>query len=357
MAHSSLSWQQHELLGLLARGRLKTWMHERINAHCGSVEFNRRLFTELGITRPPTLDELLAKRFKVPELKALLRERGHPVGGRKADLAQRLAALADSSIRTLVAEVELTCLTNEGERVLAEFEAGRAKEDAKMQAAAFDSLLHGNLPHAAHLVRDFAHRELLPHPALGATLGGVTLQNSNEHVHVQDEKELLLGYSVAAILLQQPHKELDRRTPNYRRRVAATLALSQLLGVGGFEPARRVMELSAEPFRCHSVEQFLREHPDAGRAAEYEPDDPGAVAEVYVRTRLAEAYAERSIHDLLGTREWSRGVRISTIEDAPCLLCHENKTRYTWDEIRELPKLPRHWGCRCSYVLWLRSER
>lgn len=359
MLHPKLTWQQHELLALLAKGRLKPWMQKRIEQRCGSVDSHQRLFIELGLTRPPETSELLAEKFKVPELKALLKDRGQPTSGRKHVLARRLVeSSTDDSIRALIADVEMTCLTARGEKLLDDFDSHRSTTNSQLESDAFSFLMNGDLPGAAKVVLRTAKRELLPHSSEGAVLGSLTI-DSRLNVTTSDAHESvpLFGYDIASRLFRQHHRELPQHSQDYRRQVAAMLSLSALLGLTGFEPARRIMGLTGGDFRCEPLERFMRDHSKHGRPGEYDPDSPESVADIYVRTKLAEAYAERNIENIFLTRQWSRGIRISTINDHHCPLCHLQKSHYTWDEITELPRLPRHWGCRCSYTTWSNFER
>lgn len=352
---SGLTVNQGEVLRLLAKGRIRPWMAPHIELRCGPLASLRSWFLEVGLTRNPTPAELLAEKFKAIELQAILRERALPVSGRKSVLASRIVeALPKSQVDLLTDGVDLTCLTAAGTAAVEALDEELAIQESAVEAEAFQLLFGGSLRAAAARIVRYVDQRLLPHPAEGflVTLGNDDGQVERRSPADQDPESRLHGYVVAADLLAQPHSELPELTADYRRRVAAALTLSALLSEDDCAAACRVEALTPRPFSCPEAEQFLRTHPLAGRASQFEADDPSAVAEIYAHTKLAEAWCAFNLRECLKSKAFGRGVQISAIEDCPCSICIGKKKCYAWSELEQLPRLPRHWGCRCCYTFW-----
>lgn len=136
--------------------------------------------------------------------------------------------------------------------------------------------------------------------------------------------------------------------------VGPSLALSELLAEKPIEVGRRLLDATGGAFRCDTMTEWLRHDPCGDYAMEFACDDeiiasPLAMAELYAHTRLSEASNSAQLQLLMTSRI---GQGIKTTRDDNCRLCCAPKTNYNWGELHELPKLPRHWGCRCMYLIW-----
>lgn len=89
-----------------------------------SPEVVLRAFIDTGLLRPLSTAEALDHNLKATELKEILRKRGLPVTGRKAQLVERVAALGDKDASLLAASKSpFYTATTQGLSRLAEFYA------------------------------------------------------------------------------------------------------------------------------------------------------------------------------------------------------------------------------------------
>jgi hypothetical protein len=92
-------------------------------------------FVRDGALEHADLHTRLAYKYKVPDLKALLKERSLPVSGRKDDLIERLMAADSPGMERAVAEVQLVQCTETGRQIAEQYlEAERQKRTAAEQA-------------------------------------------------------------------------------------------------------------------------------------------------------------------------------------------------------------------------------
>ena len=149
--------------------------------------------------------------------------------------------------------------------------------------------------------------------------------------------------------------------PEVRRLVGAHLALGVLLGERPVAIAARLLHLTAGQFTCPTLEAFLRHNPPGKLWFYFNPNRPRDRAALYAQTRCVEAAAAVRLQHLLEgsvpmpPERDSQGIAIRYAAGHPCVICHRSKRQYRWSELDDLPKLPRHWGCRCMYVPWERE--
>ena len=72
---------------------------------------------------PASTDNRLSKQYKVPDLKALLKQRGLPVSGRKADLIDRLMQADPEGMDVLVSQMDLVVCSPTGRELVEQYQA------------------------------------------------------------------------------------------------------------------------------------------------------------------------------------------------------------------------------------------
>jgi hypothetical protein len=150
-------------------------------------------------------------------------------------------------------------------------------------------------------------------------------------------------------LLTQDHADLELGR-EAQRAVAIALTVGKLLGESQADIAQRLLDVTGETVPCPSLRGFLK-NPCGGYASGFRHDEPWDLAELYVHTMLFQASGERDLAGLMKDREYGIGVRILNTPDDGCRVCNEGQLVYRWREIAAIPKLPRHWGCRCCYTI------
>jgi len=144
-----------------------------------------------------------------------------------------------------------------------------------------------------------------------------------------------------------------------RRLVGAQLSLGVLLWERPDAIALRLLRLTDGQFTCPALEMFLRHHPPGRLWFHFNPNRPQDRAALYAQTRCVEAAAAVRLKSLLAANAPTQrgrgyqGIEILYGAGHQCEMCLESKRQYRWEELENLPKLPRHWGCRCMYMAWI----
>lgn len=144
-----------------------------------------------------------------------------------------------------------------------------------------------------------------------------------------------------------------------RRLVGAQLSLGVLLWERPDAIALRLLRLTDEQFSCPALETFLRHNPPGRLWFHFNSNRPQDRATLYAQTRCVEAAAAVRLKGLLAANAPTQrargyhGIEILYAAGHQCGICLESKRHYRWAELESLPKLPRHWGCRCMYVAWI----
>ncbi|MCE5200868.1 hypothetical protein LLG39_18050, partial [bacterium] len=126
-----------------------------------------------------------------------------------------------------------------------------------------------------------------------------------------------------------------------RSHIAAEIALSLITGEGWRKTAKRLIVITGEPFPC----------PDLAKYAEV---NYAEIPLAYIQTKACQATAIANIKTYKAQRNIIKGIQLSPCNSA-CEFCFKGAGKYTWDEIDQMPTLPRHWGCRCIYIPWTKS--
>lgn len=142
---------------------------------------------------------------------------------------------------------------------------------------------------------------------------------------------------IAAELLHADYEDLICSVEQ-RREVGVVLARAALRYDTLAESAERLLHATGGVLPC----------PEQLAARVFEKF--GNVASIYVQTKLAEASCRMTLNQLKSSAV-DKGVEI-LIGDEDCPTCRKGKHRFLWADIESCPKLPRHWGCTCTYLAW-----
>ena len=341
---TSLSDAECEFLARLGRGDTLGSLQGVWSPIVGSLERKVDRFLEDGLLEDVSISERLCCVYGVAELKELLKEKGVKPKGKKSDLIDALiVALGAENISELVKHVQLYRLTEPGQEQLDAFEKRKTIERARMEELALLSLVKGDMKRAAEIVSQHEAGKVFQRGmSTGAAGGGFRFFEAD--------------LQAALFLVKYEYEDLPL-SPDRRRRVGAALALSKLLGESTFDAGRRLLELAEGEFRCPSLSGPLMDSRCRVESYEIDPDMPQEIAELqapelYARTRLFEANSYCQLRELKTDRT-GRGVSILPHDEQACTICLGGRLDYSWSEIGKLPRLPRDWGCGCSYLAWI----
>jgi hypothetical protein len=214
----------------------------------------------------------------------------------------------------------------------------------EFEQAALQALLHGDVADAAHLISQ--------------AQGEVRVASQPGQMEFRGPTPNLVDN--ASYLLSLSYDDLPYAA-DVRRLVGAQLALGVLLWERPEAIAVRLLRLTEEKFACPSLEAFLRHHPPGKLWFYFNPNRPQDQAALYTQTYCVQAAAAVRLKRLMEAHASIRrdpgdqGIAIRYAGSHECVICLQGQRHFRWSELDGLPKLPRHWGCRCMYVAWERE--
>lgn len=333
---NKLSEAQFELLMSLTRQQVDQDLQQTWTPIVGSLEHNIALFTSEGLVEEASLEEKFDSKFRVADLKELLEKHHISAKGKKAELiAKYLDSIPHAAAAADVADVRLYRATAEGKKHLELYEKQKEVARKTMEMAAIAHLMSGDVIRAGQRIAQHETQQVF------ARGPGIDWSRGMPEPYLK----------LATYLLAHSYDELPL-LENERKEVGARLSLSALLGETYAEAGKRILDVANGEFGWAVFANVLRTDPCCGYAKTCNLDDPLEVAQMYARMRMSEACTS---HDLekLATSRIGKGIRILQANGDRCMSCTMGKHQYSWDELQKLPRLPRHWGCQCTYAAWI----
>jgi hypothetical protein len=322
-----MSPAQHELLADLNNKPVYEGMENPWASLVDPLADNIAYFLRTGLLEESGAAEKLNCKFRVADLKPMLKQHGAKASGKKADLIMALLkVLPPVEVTRLVGDLILYHATPSGQQVIDAYLEEKSRAWAAVEADALAFLVKGDPHRAARRIAEHDAQKVFPS---GPGFDWSLLQ--------------------AVYLVQQSYDDLPLEE-GQRRLVGAHLALSALLGSAISHASKQLLSVTGGQFSCTSLAQFLQGDPQGSFAGDFVgEDDPASLAYLYAHTKLSEATEMVKLKELVSTR-FGRGIEIR--HDGGCKACDSGRHKFRWSELRSIPKLPRHWGCDCYYEEW-----
>lgn len=329
---------QCELLICLTKQQVDSQLQHAWMPLIGSIEENIARFISEGFLEEASLEEKFDCKFRVADLKTLLEKHSIsvPVKAKKSELISKyLDTLPINAASAEVADIRLYHATAAGTKQIELYLKQREMEKKVMEAGALSYLMRGDLVNAGQRIALYESQQVFPR--------GMGI----------DWSKGMPGpiLKVAAYLLAYNYDELPL-LESQRKEVGAKLALSILLGETYEEAGQRIIDVANGEFGWAVFGNVLRTNPCCGFASTCNLDDPHEIARLYAHTRIFEAMTNRDLETLASSR-LGKGIRILPPNVDHCTSCTSGKHHYQWSEIQNMPKLPRQWGCQCTYAAWI----
>ncbi|HTY89829.1 MAG TPA: hypothetical protein VMC84_01500 [Methanocella sp.] len=336
--YNRVSPAQYELLICLTRQQVDDNLLHSWTPIVGSLEHNIALFCSEGLIEEASLEEKFDSKFRVSDIKSLLDKHSISVNP-KARKSEMIARYLDSIPLTAaageVADIRLYRATGEGKKRLEFYLAQKEMARKTMEASAMAYLMNGDLTRAGQRIALHETQQIFPRgPGIDWSKG---------------MPEACLR--MAAYILSNDYSELPM-LESQRKEVGAKLALSALLGETYADAGKRILDTSNGEFGWTVFGNVLRTNSCCGYAATCNLDDPLEIAQLYARMRMSEACTNMDLEKLATTR-LGKGIKILPANGNHCISCTRGKHQYSWSEIQSLPRLPRQWGCLCTYSAWI----
>jgi hypothetical protein len=354
---AALTNEQKELLTFLSRVSITDYLRQRWEPTVGSLDRWITTFTQAGLLREATMREKFASIYGLEQYKALSKQYGLKTSGKKADLAQALCdVMPVHEIQKATAHVRLYHATDSGTNIIDAYAAEKIHAHDVMEGEAFTALLGGHLQGAVDTIlrhkREFGFPRLQSSETVYNIATGSTTERSTViHAEGFDGKTL----QEAAYLLRHPIADIPLDEQK-RRAIAARLALSCLIGADDKKVADHLLQTTHGVFPCPALVEFLKNPCGTLVGTDVTAVTPKQLAQIYAHTRFFEASTAVELAELLA-KHFSTGIQIIAAKDPHCRICNAGKHHFSWSDIQSMPKLPRHWGCRCLYASWTKDIR
>ena len=343
---TELTIQECEFLIVVTRMALTPRRASSWDEYLGDSQVTCKVLLSRGVMAEASTAEKVAAGFRVQDLKALLRERGLKVSGRKEELVSRLMeAMTGQEASDAAKSVTFFKLTPDGQQVVDAHLEEKASEKRKAEERALAYLRSGNYENAESEIVIFtdAYNRLFWQKKGGGRDADGILSATGPENHVY-------------YLLNMPVEELALGD-NERRKVAEALAIGRLVCDELEDVTQRVLEVTGGSFPCPSIEDFLSSDPCGGYARRFQADDPADVAAIYTHTKFFEASNTSELRWMMEA-PWVSTIVVlvpkkeKTHKDyyVYCPCCEEGPTEFDKRNPEAIPHLPRHWGCRCLYL-------
>jgi SAP domain len=295
---SELSIQEREFLMVVTRMALTPRRASQWDEYLGDSQVTCQVLLSRGVMAEASTTEKITAGYRVQDFKAMLRERGLKVSGRKEDLVTRLmGAMTDQEAYDVAKSVIYFKLTPDGQQVIDAHLEEKASEQLKAEERALAYLRSCDFESAkSEIVRfKYAYHRVFWQKKSGGCDAGDLLSPAGP----EDQVYYLLNTPVEDLVLGD----------NERTKVAETLAIGKLVGDGHEDVALRLLAITGENFPCTSLIEFLSSDPCGGYAKRFKPDNPRDLAELYCHTKNFQASNECALREML-EKPWVTGVEI-----------------------------------------------
>ena len=185
----------------------------------------KRLVEEEMLVRP-SLDFLVSYKYKVTELKGMLKQYGMPISGKKDELTNRIIQTDKEAMGKLVSEIELLVCTQPGREIAEQYKASENEKRTKVEKQVFDyltqrmlgeaSLLAGSYIDSLMETRGLGKSWKRPSPEFEAGLLKIIFNNKPEILSKLDETRLeTLRMGAAMLELLGTNSDTKWLPPNF----------------------------------------------------------------------------------------------------------------------------------------------
>lgn len=336
--YNRFSAAQYELLICLTKQQVDDNLLHSWTPIVGSLEHNIALFSSEGLIEEAPLEEKFDSKFRVSDIKSLLEKHSISVNS-KARKSEMIARYLDSIPLTAAAsevgDVRLYRVTEKGQKHIDFYLAQKEMARKTTEASAMAYLMNGDLTRAGQRIALHESQQIFHRGP------GIDWSKGMPEAYLR----------MAAYILAHDYSELPL-LESQRKEVGSKLALSALLGETYAEAGKRILDVANGEIGWTVFGNVLRTNPCCGYAETCNLDDPLEIAQLYARVRMGEACTSMDLENLASLK-LGKGIKILPANGSHCNSCTRGKHQYAWSELQSLPRLPRQWGCLCTYSAWI----
>ncbi|OGN89166.1 MAG: hypothetical protein A2158_00255 [Chloroflexi bacterium RBG_13_46_14] len=283
-------------------------MWDKVLGESAKKAINR--FVDEGILIPPEVKDLVSYKYKVTELKDMLRERSLPVSGRKEKLVEMLTQEDPGGMIKLVAGLSLLICSQSGRMIAEQYLEAEKEKRAKVENQVMKYLSTRMFREISQIIFEYETEQVFPSGF------GVGLETEKESRSSEQDIAMLTS------IFQSKPKILTKLENGTLEAIRIAAAMTMLFG---------------EP-----------------RAKKYLPDDlnTGLPYDSETVVRMFRFYISNEGHLARYRKSKLQYIKVLPSPDS-CESCKKLEgIRYPLDKVPELPNenCTHEMGCRCTYI-------
>ena len=274
----------------------------------------------------------------INELKPLLKEYGikHKSNSKKAELVELvLQSVPKEHLMKIAQNKNCLILTEKGNQLTNSYFEYKRKEKDSLIIKLYELLDKEEFEKAERAIREYELKQVF---ARGMNCNW----NTPDLRCIERIKEIYNGIS---------YNDL-KNTPEFIRMIKAEIALCELLGENQDKAYNRLICRTSEEINCPILEKYLDSKTEGGMIKNLEVNIKNLTF-VYMHTKSFEASNNVELRKIIDSisRGIGNGIEILPPNSDECRICHSAKMIYKKRELNKIPKLPKHYGCRCMYIM------
>ncbi|MED3396732.1 MULTISPECIES: Rho termination factor N-terminal domain-containing protein [Bacillus cereus group] len=301
--------------------------------HIGDIDATISKFRHMGLLTQPNKIQMLETNT-VKTLKEIAKSNG--IKGysklKKAEVIDTLLQnISKEDIYQMHKDLTIYVLTPEGEKLVNDYKHKKDTERSELINHIGKCIEEKNLIKAAEAVIKYEQQQVFKR-GLGIDW------DTTEPNHLTNRCNEIFNLNFL---------DLDN-TEEFKSQIKKHLIIGELLGEHIDEMTNRFLDETTEEIKCSSLDSFLK-NPHGGYASRMKSSNNDKVR-LYCHYALFKATNQQKLNNLLSIRAGD-GIEILKAEEPEgCSICGSVKDVYLWKEVKDIPKLPLHFGCRCMYV-------
>ncbi|MBU3154479.1 hypothetical protein [Clostridium estertheticum] len=339
---SKISNADCEFLKYLNNKQLDNHIREsRFKEVLGDIEKRVQYYIKQGIIRVAGFEDVIP-HMTIKDLKALLDEHNIKIKSsiKKADLAKFVFQnIPKDHFMKIVKDKNWFVLTERGGQIVDAYFENKEKEREALINALYVLLGRGEIEKAERTVASLEIKQVFPR--------GLNWDFSKVDQRCIDRvREIYkLDYS-----------DLNN-TPEFINDLKDEVVLCELLGQNNERVYDRLKMRTTEEINCPTLEKYLSKQPE-GRMLKSLGNRVEDMTFVYSHTKYFEASNNVELRKLIQSINSGMGDGIEILNTkVGCTVCNSGKLKFSKKALDKVPKLPRHYGCRCIYVLTFKDVK
>lgn len=307
----------------------------------------KKKIMNMDLLRLPTIEESL-NLITVVNLKDILRRNNLKVSGKKNELIGRLLVNLNEKDIKLYLEKNVYVISDKGLSII------------KRYADELDKYKEEHILEMSRLIKNSKYEEAFHKDWDFSSFTDIyeDIRNNNE---VIEKPKIFYSEEIKTIFREIDWLKLDDldNTEEYKELFKDALRYSCISG-NGYINASDVVSflniLTEETFKSRKLEDFLQNN-EVYLAKLHAYKNHINIYVYTIESLIRNNIELRELKTDTNNRSYVRGIEILGCNNYnSCDICRNHKNKIAWNELHKLPVLPAHYGCRCSYIAWIKNE-